>query len=171
MKMIKCIRGHRYNTEIFTKCPYCDDMESDLPETSAAQGQEDVDTEEPGTVKQQVYEIVGRRKVVGSLLCIRGNMTGQGFFLVEGQNDIGRIANLEVVLTNELTVSRKPHASIVYERENNSYMLVAAEGKKDVFCRDKLVKEPLLLKNGDIIQIGECTLRFYSFCDDVFSWA
>ncbi len=117
MKMVKCIMGHKYNAEKFNVCPHCASMEAEAQSAATLEKEaDDVDTEEPDTVKQQKYEIVGRRKVVGCLICVKGAMMGEGFFLVEGHNDIGRGANLEVVLSKELTVSRKAHACITYER-------------------------------------------------------
>ena len=133
MKMVKFFKGHMYNAEKFSSCPQCAAMEageklSDMVESS----QDEIDTEDPVTVKRQVYEIVGRRKVVGCLICVEGVMKGQGFFLVEGDNDIGRGANLEVVLSKEITVSRKTHACISYKTDDNSYILSVAKDKKDV---------------------------------------
>jgi hypothetical protein len=168
MKMVKCLKGHKYNAEKFNSCPYCaneEDAKEDLEEN-----QQEVDTEEPDKSRQQKYEIVGRRKVVGCLICVKGAMMGEGFFLVEGHNDIGRGANLEVVLSKELTVSRKAHACITYDKKKNQYFLEAAKEKQDVLCNGAIVHEPTLLADGNEIQIGQCTLRFVAFCDDGFQW-
>ena len=171
MKMVKCIMGHKYNAEKFSVCPHCASMEAEAQSaTTLEEVIGDVDTEEPDAVKQQKYEIVGRRKVVGCLVCTKGSMMGEGFFLVEGHNDIGRGANLEVVLSKELTVSRKAHACITYEKKENRYYLVAAEGKKDVLYNGVMVEQAVELENGGELQIGQCGLRFVAFCDENFSW-
>lgn len=171
MKMIKCLKGHIYNADKFNVCPQCAGMNrTELYMEREVTGQDEIDTEEPDIVKQQKYEIVGRRKVVGCLICVKGSMTGAGFFLVEGHNDIGRGANLEVVLSKELTVSRKAHACITYDRESNRYQLVAAEGKKDVVYNGSVVEEAVILQNGGTICIGRCEMRFVAFCDDNFIW-
>ncbi len=171
MKMVKCIMGHKYNAEKFNVCPHCASMEAKNQMIEPfGDMQDEVDTEEPDIAKQLKYEIVGRRKVVGCLICVRGSMMGEGFFLVEGHNDIGRGANLEVVLSKELTVSRKAHACITYEKKENQYYLAAAEDKKDVLYDGKVVESPVLIKNGGDIQIGQCGLRFVAFCDDKFIW-
>lgn len=171
MKMTKCLKGHIYNAEKFNACPQCAGMQrKELYIGVVVDGQEDIDTEEPDMVKQQKYEIVGRRKVVGCLICVKGSMTGEGFFLVEGHNDIGRGANLEVVLSKELTVSRKAHACITYNNESNQYQLAVAEGKKDVLYNGSVVEEAVMLQDGGTICIGRCEMRFVAFCDDNFSW-
>lgn len=171
MNMVKCIRGHKYNAEKFNTCPHCAGMEAEVQSAATVVETEgEVDTEEPDVGKQQKYEIVGRRKVVGCLICVKGAMIGEGFFLVEGHNDIGRSANLEVVLSKELTVSRKAHACITYEKKKNQYYLMAAEGKKDVLYEGMVVEDAVLLENGGGIQIGQCGLRFVAFCDQNFSW-
>lgn len=171
MKMVKCIRGHKYNAEKFNMCPHCASMEVEEKLVEPlGEMQEDVDTEEPDAAKQQKYEIVGRRKVVGCLICVKGVMLGEGFFLVEGHNDIGRGANLEVVLSKELTVSRKAHACITYDKKENQYYLAAAEGKKDVLYNGMVVEHTVLIGQDGEIRIGQCTLRFIPFCGKNFTW-
>ena len=171
MKMVKCIHGHKYNAEKFNICPLCAAMESEAELAAFSEvDQSDVDTKEPDMDKQLKYEIVGRRKVVGCLVCIKGSMAGEGFFLVEGHNDIGRGANLEVVLSKEVTVSRKAHACITYDKQENQYVLTAAEGKTDVLYNGTMVEASVVINNGGTIQIGQCTLRFEAFCDKDFSW-
>ncbi len=171
MRMVKCFKGHMYNAEKFSGCPQCAVLEAGGKITDMADGiQDEIDTEDPVTVKRQVYEIVGRRKVVGCLICVEGMMRGEGFFLVEGDNDIGRGANLEVVLSKEITVSRKAHACITYDAEHNEYVLSVAEGKKDVLYDGIMVEKPISIKSGKLLRIGNCSLRFVAFCDDDFSW-
>lgn len=172
MKMVKCLMGHIYNAEKFNSCPQCANMQvvNQMQDSFVAE-QDDIDTEEPDAAKQKKYEIVGRRKVVGCLICVKGTMLGEGFFLVEGHNDIGRGANLEVVLSKELTVSRKAHACITYGKDTNQYRLAVAEGKKDVTYNGTVVEQDILLEQGGIIRIGQCSLRFVAFCDDDFMWS
>lgn len=172
MKMVKCIMGHKYNAEKFNACPHCAsrEIQGGALEPLVMEALNDIDTEEPNDTKQQEYEIVGRRKVVGCLICVRGAMMGEGFWLVEGHNDIGRSANLEVVLSKELTVSRLAHACITYEEKRNQYSLAVAKDKKDVLYQEKVVEDPVLLKSGTDIQIGQCILRFVAFCNKGFSW-
>lgn len=171
MKMVKCFKGHMYNAEKFSSCPQCAAAEAGGKLSDKADVlQDEIDTEDPVTVKRQVYEIVGRRKVVGCLICVEGVMKGQGFFLVEGDNDIGRGANLEVVLSKEITVSRKAHACISYNADDNSYILSIAKDKKDVTYDGVNVTSPVTIESGKIIKLGQCSLRFVAFCDEEFSW-
>lgn len=169
MKMTKCVKGHIYNAEKFCICPHCSVVTTQGPADELAKTeQEDIDTEEPDYEKQLKFEIVGRRNVVGCLVCVKGAMMGEGFFLVEGDNDIGRAANLEVVLSKELTVSRKACASISYEE--GKYVLFSAKGKMDIRCNGVLVEDKVSLAKNDMLQIGQCVLRFIPFCDESFSW-
>lgn len=171
MRMIKCQKGHVYNAEKFNVCPKCASLQGkELQGEAIESEQEDIDTEEPDAVKQQKYELVGRRKVVGCLICTKGTMLGEGFFLVEGHNDIGRGANLEVVLSKELTVSRKAHACITYDKETNQYVLAVAPGKKDVLYKGSVVEKTVILEQGSSIFIGRCELRFVAFCNSDFTW-
>ncbi len=171
MKMVKCLKGHKYNADKFNSCPQCAALRGMAqPKDFSEEPQSDVDTEEPDMDRQQKYEIVGRRKVVGCLVCVKGAMQGEGFFLVEGQNDIGRGANLEVVLSKELTVSRKAQACILYDKKENRFYLTAEEGRKEVLCNGKVVTKKIPLVNESEIQIGQCVLRFVAFCNGNFMW-
>lgn len=171
MKMVKCLKGHKYNADKFNSCPQCAALRGMAqPKDFSEESQSDVDTEEPDMDRQQKYEIVGRRKVVGCLVCVKGTMQGEGFFLVEGQNDIGRGANLEVVLSKELTVSRKAQACILYDKKENRFYLTAEEGRKEVLCNGKVVTKKIPLVNESEIQIGQCVLRFVAFCNSNFMW-
>ncbi len=171
MKMVKCLKGHKYNADKFNSCPQCAALRGMAQPDDLADGlQGDIDTEEPDIDRQKKYEIVGRRKVVGCLVCVKGVMQGEGFFLVEGQNDIGRGANLEVVLSRELTVSRKAQASILYDKNENQFYLTAEEGKKEVLCNGKVVAKRISLTTESEIQIGQCVLRFVAFCNSNFMW-
>ena len=171
MKMVKCVKGHKYNADKFNSCPQCAALQGMAqPQDFSEEPQSDVDTEEPDMDRQQKYEIVGRRKVVGCLVCVRGAMQGEGFFLVEGQNDIGRGANLEVVLSKELTVSRKAQACILYDKKENTFYLLAERGKNSVLYNGSPVQEKVELATESEIQIGQCILRFVAFCNQKFTW-
>lgn len=170
MRMVKCIVGHKYNAEKFNQCPHCATKQQVVWGAKDTLEQHNVDTEEPNEAIGNQYEIIGRRKVVGCLVCVKGSMRGEGFFLVEGHNDIGRGANLEIVLSKELTVSRKAHACIIYNSEKREYIFAGAQGKQDVSCNGKKVENPVLLEHGAMLQIGQCVLRFMAFCDEKFDW-
>lgn len=171
MKMVKCLKGHKYNADKFNSCPQCALLQGLVkPDDLTEDAQSDIDTEKPDMERQQKYEIVGRRKIVGCLLCVKGAMQGEGFFLVEGQNDIGRGANLEVVLSKELTVSRKAQASIYYDKDENRFYLAAEQGKSDVLYNGIPVQEKMPIVTESEIQIGYCVLRFVAFCNENFTW-
>lgn len=170
MRMVKCMLGHKYNAEKFNQCPHCARKREGERNAEDAFEQQDIDTEEPDEAVGNQYEIIGRRKVVGCLVCVKGSMKGEGFFVVEGHNDIGRGANLEIVLSKELTVSRKAHACIIYDSEKKHYLFAGAPEKQDVLYDGRQVENPVILENGAMLQIGQCVLRFVAFCDESFDW-
>lgn len=161
MHLLKCENGHIYDTDKFRTCPHCSSIQLDLVTLdTVGQNQTDIETEIPESTLQENYERISRRKVVGLLICVEGEMLGEGFILREGENDIGRASNMDIPLTREVTISRKDHATIRYDKDNYTFTLQAGEGKTDVYCNGKQITEPYSLGDRELIQIGDCQLIF-----------
>lgn len=160
MQLIKCDSGHIYDKDKFRSCPHCSNivLETTLMDITTG-SQEQADTEIPELSLQNNYERISRRKTVGMLLCTQGDMKGDGFFLKEGENVIGRASNMDVALTQEVSISRKKHAVIYYDDNDLSFTLKVINTKTEVFCNGKSVTE-CTLKNNDELVIGQCKLVF-----------
>lgn len=164
MNLTKCENGHIFDSENFFSCPHCSNEQAGIQhEHLLGQDQYDIDTGIP----QEKIPII--RKTVGWLVCISGAVPGESFCLKEGENQIGRAANMDVVLRYEPTVSRRTHAVITYESEQNACVLYP-QGAAPTFCNDREVKKNKVLKNRDVITFGTCTLVFIAFCGKLFSW-
>ena len=164
MNLIKCENGHFFDKEKFLSCPHCSNEQAGIkPEHLLGQNQHDIDTAIP-------YDNMPvQRKTVGWLVCISGTVSGESFCLREGENHIGRAANMDIALLYEPTISRKTHAVITYKPEQNSCILYP-KNSAQTFCNGRVVKTKRPLKNRDVITLGTCTLVFIAFCDKVFSW-
>jgi len=70
----------------------------------------------------------------------------------------------------DTSISREQHAAIAYDEEANGFFL-GHGGKSNIV---RLNGRPVLstedLQNGDMIRIGETTLRFVALCGDAFVW-
>ena len=160
MHLMKCENGHIYDRDKFRSCPQCSDIVLKVTSMDrTAYNQTDTDTEVPESSLQENYERIGRRKTVGMLVCVTGVMEGDGFLLKEGVNDIGRASNMDVALTQEVSVSRKKHATITYDNEKKSFTLKVMNERMDVLCNGIPIAE-CELHNHDELTIGECQFVF-----------
>ncbi|MGN0465768.1 MAG: FHA domain-containing protein [Lachnospiraceae bacterium] len=108
--------------------------------------------------------------VVGWLVCIKGEDEGTSFPLKLGRNFIGRGANMDVVLKNDQSVSRKKHAIVLYEPRTKSFIAQPGESRELVYLNDEIVLVSERLKPYDILAVGNSELAFVPFCGPKFSW-
>ncbi len=160
MHLMKCENGHIYDRDKFRSCPHCSNivLEATMMDM-AAYSQMEMDTEIPESSLQEDYERIGRRKTVGMLICVSGVMQGDGFMLKEGENDIGRASNMDVALTQEVSISRKKHATIYYDEQNIEFTLKTVNDRNGVLCNGVPVRERKL-QDRDELTIGKCKLVF-----------
>lgn len=159
MHMIKCKLGHIYDSDKFRSCPHCYTAGMTLDDEADMLGeyQEDKETEQPGVIEQKNYRVLVRRKAVGMLICVKGEMRGDAFILREGDNIIGRNSNMDVALTQEESISRSGHAAIRFE-EDCSFVLKYSGNRNDVSVNGSKAVDGARLSDRDIIRLGSCEL-------------
>lgn len=108
--------------------------------------------------------------ITGWLVCIKGSNVGKAFPLVTGQNFIGRDSKMNVCLQNDLSVSRSKHGIIAYEPKNRCFYAQPGESHSLFYVNDKVVLNPIELKDRDKIEVGKHILVFVPFCDERFGW-
>ena len=109
---------------------------------------------------------------VGWLVIIEGPGTGAWFTLQSGLSSIGRADDQTVCLNyGDGTISRSIHASVSYEPADHRFRLGQGRCENDVLINGVPVVETVDLHHGDLITVGETTLRLAAFCDDRFAWA
>lgn len=183
MAIIKCEKGHFYDTNKYTKCPFCCKGEFNDPEDKTVH----LVTSEEGNPIQKV-QLTSRRDavdeertvgffspqkgndyVVGWLVCTEGKDKGRDFRLHHGFNRIGRDYGNDVVLAGDQTIARTSHCSIAYEDKSNQFFLIPEHGNATYF-RDGFLDEPVLLKSHDVFEIGESKMEFIAFCEGGKKW-
>ena len=108
---------------------------------------------------------------VGWLSFVKGEYIGTSFSLKKGENTIGRSLNMDVALTQELTVSRNRHTAITYETRTRKFILEpSGEGKNPIYLNGEEVTEPCILSSYDRIQIGDSRCVFIALCGERFDW-
>lgn len=108
---------------------------------------------------------------VGWIAVVEGKGRGEVFALQTGMSQIGRGEDQAVRLDfGDTAISRSNHAAIVYDPEMHKFLL-GHGGKSNVV---RLNDQPLIsnevIKTGDLIRIGETTLKFVALCDEKFNW-
>lgn len=108
--------------------------------------------------------------VVGWLVCIEGHDRGKDFPLHADKNTIGRSHKNDVHISGDPTISRENHATVLYDQKKKQFRLLGGGGRGLVYLNDEAVDFGSVLKNRDLIEIGETKLLFIPFCGEEFNW-
>lgn len=114
--------------------------------------------------------VIGAEPIVGWLVCVEGNHFGEDFKLRAGKNFIGRASNMDVCLSGDASVSRERHAVVLYDPNNNIFLVQSGDSKELSYHNEKLVLSPVELHPYDLLKIGSTKLMFVPFCSDKFTW-
>jgi len=108
---------------------------------------------------------------VGWLAVVSGPGRGATFTLFNGVTIIGRGEDQTVRLDfGDNSISRSNHAAIAFDPEQNNFF-IGHGGKANLVRRnDRPVLSTEELAIGDLIRIGETTLRFVPLCGPEFGW-
>ncbi|OUS36603.1 hypothetical protein A9Q94_08855 [Rhodobacterales bacterium 56_14_T64] len=102
---------------------------------------------------------------------IKGPGRGATYTLFSGVTVIGRGEDQTVRLDfGDNSISRDNHAAIAFDAEKNAFY-IGHGGKANLVRRnDRPVLSTEELGMGDLIRIGETTLRFVPLCGPDFGW-
>jgi len=177
--MIKCNQCNRYFDEnINRRCPYCTGGRGN----SAFSHRSHTNTHRREPERTEVYNAstnnqdnrtisIVKKNVVAWIVIISGIGEGRDFRVVTGQNTIGKSnSNMIAIDFGDDTISREKHAFIIYDSQNNKFIFRGGEGQNISYLNGNSVYSPVIIKNGDIIEMGETKFRFSTFCDETFIW-
>ncbi len=116
------------------------------------------------------YDLDTSEPVVGWLVALCGAYMGESFNLKLGRNNIGRWTKMDVALPQEASVSRDRHAILTFDPMGKKFYIQPGDGGALVYLNQELLLVPAILKDCDVIQLGECKLLFKSLCNEMFSW-
>lgn len=109
---------------------------------------------------------------VGWILVVNGPGRGESFPLINGLSTIGRGADQIVRLDfGDAAVSRSSHAAIAFEQKKKTFVLGHGNKANIVRLNDTPVISNEEVKNGDLIRVGETTLRLVTLVSKDFDWA
>jgi hypothetical protein len=108
---------------------------------------------------------------VGWIVVADGPGYGESFTLKAGMSAIGRGEDQAVALDfGDTAISRSNHAAIVFDPESSQFYLGHGGKSNIVRLNGQPVISNEVLKSGDLIRLGETTLRFMALCGKDFNW-
>ncbi|MBE5924161.1 MAG: FHA domain-containing protein [Lachnospiraceae bacterium] len=107
---------------------------------------------------------------VGLLLCVEGDNFGETYLLKAGKNFIGRSNTMDVVISEDNSVSREKHAIILYEPRKRMFLAQPGESSELYYVNGEVVLNVLELHEYDEISLGKTKLLFVPICGPQFSW-
>jgi hypothetical protein len=102
------------------------------------------------------YALVERGLAKASLRLLSGRSKGREFLLTQSRTIVGGAQKTEVTLAGYGNVAGE-HA--VIHRDRGDFTIVQEDGKKPIYVNDEKV-ERRVLKNGDVIRIGDAQFQF-----------
>jgi len=190
--VLKCPNGHYYDDVKHAACPHCEDGGGGSARAGTDRGDsvtvafnggpapvaritnDDVNaklsrlTADERTISY-FQQAIQMDPVVGWLVCLAGPERGRDYRLHAGQNHLGRGYGMDVVISDDPKVVRERHCSFVYEPVKNLFFVVPGEGTNS-YLNKSLLAASAELRDGDLIDVGDTTLVFVSFCKEGFTW-
>jgi hypothetical protein len=116
--------------------------------------------------------VVHNDPVVGWVVIIEGPGKGRSLELGVGANHIGRAPNQKICLDfGDATISREHHSVLIYEPSARRFILQRGDVRNLTYVGEAAVVEPVELRGGETIGIGQTHLRFVPFCGPEFTWS
>lgn len=190
MAIVKCINNHYYDNENYKSCPYCakeselftpeDDMNEQKTSFMYSDIYDDDDegqiTEAYGDSVSEFDKTIGifddyaqNRLTVGWIVCVKGVGKGISYPIYSGRNMAGRSIDMDIVLADDMMITRENHFSIVYDPKTICFFVVPGAGY--VYLNDgELIKEAVILTDGDKLTVGNSDYIFIQFCREGREW-
>lgn len=181
MKLIRCERGHYYDSQQHKRCPSCGvpglgvgsqpqrlNSETEAMVTQV-RGQSGVPTD-VGVTVAMVRKKIGIDPVVGWLVCIEGPEKGRDYRVRSERNGIGRGADMAICISGDEAISRENHAFISFNPRKASFRIAPGDGRGMIYLNGEEVDVPMPLQAYDHIELGQTHLLFVPLCGEKFSW-
>jgi len=176
--MKKCISCSKYYDEKTNRsCPYCKDKPSfiDGEKRGTVQYSRPTVREESdnrtiivsNTSKENSFN---KAPVVGWFIVTKGEGVGSDIRIVAGMNSIGRGDHNKINLDYGDNTISKDHATVIYDYKNNIFFFQHGVGANLSYINNSVILQPIELKSGDIIGLGETELMFIPLCNEKFKW-
>ncbi|MCR4846946.1 MAG: FHA domain-containing protein [Eubacterium sp.] len=190
---------HFYDDDKFSSCPHCKKAEEtgqDYAYGSDLNSQVTIGMEDAGSNVVDVVGVMeqkplkehfhvdavdedvtvamysaskGNDFITGWLVCVDGPEKGRDYRIYHGINKLGRGDNMDIVIKDDVRISREKVCDIVYEmKKNKFYVCPSINGM--IYMNGKMIGEPKEIVTGDRIVIGDSTFEFVAFCRGDKKW-
>lgn len=132
-------------------------------------GQGNKPEDDEKTISFGFFDIGRIQPVTGWLVCLNGSEKGLDYRLHSGKNFIGRSSSMDVVLTDDKTISRNRHGSLAYDPKGNAFYLAPEEGNA-VYLNGEMVDTVKRIGEDDVITVGETDLVLIPYCKEGRIW-
>ena len=166
MAIRRCEKGHFYDTEKYKFCPVCMAEQKQTFESNQWKSEDKtIDLEESDRTVGYLWDGGDEetQPVVGWLVCVRGAECGRDWKLSYGRNDIGTQPPADILLNTSEHLKECRVCSVICDEKHKKTILDPGKGPL-VYYNNKLILEPVELKNGDEIGIEGYVLCFQGFC-------
>lgn len=193
--IIKCDKGHWYDTNVSKECPHCkqagerlsiqvdieeDDKTISLAEIDTLPGSiEDITTvqihdglpaeDDEKTIAFGFWGVAKISPITGWLICMNGAERGKDYRLHAGKNFIGRSNSMDVWMVDDKSIARDKHCSVTYDPKGNVFYISSEKGNL-VYLNGKMLDSPSQLQENDEIIVGKTKLAFVPFCREGRTW-
>jgi len=185
--MKRCNKGHFYDSDKYTNCPYCGvnnlDVQGSMDRGNTQKAEQEFATVpmhnsvinnrnvgEPGETVGIFQQKIGIDPVVGWLVCVKGSVRGQDYPIRSEKNSIGRSATMDICISSDDYISRENHAFIVFNPKTRAFRVQTGESRGLVYLNNEEVLTHSDLKAYDMIEIGQTKLIFMPLCGVNFEW-
>lgn len=159
MKLERCIKGHFYDLESISNCPYCENH---------VEKKDNITSNEE--IKTVAYIPIKIEAVVGWLVCIEGIEKGKDYRLTSKRNFVGNSDDMDVCLIGDNTIDKNNSFTITYNEKQRIFVISPGSIGSIIYVNKKAIYETVILDNYSLIEIGEIKLVFIKFCGENFSW-
>jgi len=97
------------------------------------------------------------KAVVGGFVVIEAGVAKERIPMTDRITSIGKSSDALIKIKGLLA----PKVAALVNRSDRGYVITSSDAKKPAIINDKKADKPYILKNGDIVEIGGITLRFY----------
>ena len=132
--------------------------------------EEDSESDDTGKTVAMIKKSTNIDPVVGWLVCIAGVEKGRDYRIYGKNNTIGRSDKNDIVMKGDTTISRENHARIGFDPKHNNFHLIPGESTNVLYVNEEPIYVPTVLKDRDIIELGESKFIFVPLCNEKFNW-
>jgi len=109
--------------------------------------------------------------VVAWLVIIDGLGMGKSFEIHSGINDIGKGSQNSISIDfNDNKIEDIRHFVIIYDYKKQAFLIQKGSNNAQLFLNNKEILFFENLEDGDIIKVGDTTMKFVAFCKNEFQW-